>query len=114
MSKPTDDLDAVRQVAALLEAFADEDRERIIRWTREKLGMQTQAVPHAGAGGSSTSSTPASLGQGLPAATDIKTFMSQKDPKSERQLAAAVAYYYRFVAPEGQRKDSISADDLIP
>lgn len=112
MSKPTDDLDAVRQVAVLLESFSDDDRERIIRWTREKLGMQAQAAPRvpAAAPGSAALAPASSEGS---AASDIKSFLSQKDPKSERQLAAVVAYYHRFVAPVAQRKESIGADDLI-
>jgi len=112
MSKPTDDLDAVRQAAELLEGFSDEERERIIRWTREKLGMQAQAssvVAETNIPGAPAAPPPPRGGS----AADIKSFLSQKDPKSERQLAAVVAYYYRFVAPEAQRKDSIGADDLI-
>ena len=113
MSKPTDDLDAVRQLTTLLEAFTDEERERIIRWTREKLGMQPQAGVQAPAAGPANPTASPLPPPGAVTATDVKSFMAQKDPKSERQLAATVAYYYRFVAPEAQRKESIGADDLI-
>jgi hypothetical protein len=34
-----DDYDAVKQVVVIVQPFTDPDRERIIRWTREKLGM---------------------------------------------------------------------------
>jgi len=37
-SKP-DDSEAVRSLADTLQPFDSEDRERIIRWAREKLGM---------------------------------------------------------------------------
>lgn len=36
-----DDLEAVRSVADTLQPFANDDRERIIRWAREKPGMTT-------------------------------------------------------------------------
>jgi hypothetical protein len=39
MSSKPDDLEAVRSLADTLQPFASEDRERIIRWAREKLGM---------------------------------------------------------------------------
>ncbi len=39
MSSKPDDLEAVRLLADTLQPFASEDRERIIRWAREKLGM---------------------------------------------------------------------------
>jgi len=41
MSGKTDDLEAVRVLADTLQPFAVEDRERIIRWARERLGMAT-------------------------------------------------------------------------
>ncbi len=36
-----DDLDAVRQLTDILTPFNDQERERIIRWVKEKLGMVT-------------------------------------------------------------------------
>ena len=39
MSSKPDDLEAVRSAADTLQPFANDDRERIIRWAREKLGM---------------------------------------------------------------------------
>jgi hypothetical protein len=39
MTKPTDDLEAVRAVAEALQGFDASDQERIIRWAREKLGL---------------------------------------------------------------------------
>jgi len=35
-----DDLEAVRQIAAMLEPFPSSDRERILRWARERLDME--------------------------------------------------------------------------
>ena len=39
MTKPADDLEAVRVVAEALQEFDAKDQERIIRWAREKLGL---------------------------------------------------------------------------
>jgi hypothetical protein len=106
-----DDLEAVRKMVELLAAFEVPDRERIIRWAREKLGMPTQ--------GSGVNDKEQMTGQSQsgqreePAgAKDIKTFVTEKNPGSDNQFAAAVAYYYRFVAPEAAKKDAITADDL--
>jgi hypothetical protein len=38
--------------------------------------------------------------------------VATKNPKSDVQFVATVAYYYRFEAPEAERKDDITADDL--
>jgi len=46
MTKPTDDLEAVRVVAEALQGFDANDQERIVRWAREKLGLASSpAVP---------------------------------------------------------------------
>jgi hypothetical protein len=47
MTSKVDDLEAVRVLAETLHPFTSDDRERIIRWAREKLGM---TVPVAGIG----------------------------------------------------------------
>jgi hypothetical protein len=44
MTKPADDLEAVRAVAEALQGFDAGDQERIIRWAREKLGLVTSSA----------------------------------------------------------------------
>lgn len=64
------------------------------------------AVSHAGGG--TVQAAPTSSA----APTDIKQFTASKAPKSDQQFAAVVAYFYRFVASEAERKDAITAEDL--
>lgn len=45
MTKPTDDLEAVRAVVEALQGFEAGDQERIIRWAREKLGPVESPAP---------------------------------------------------------------------
>ena len=47
MTKPTDDLEAVRAVVEALQGFDAGDQERIIRWAREKLGPVESPAPPA-------------------------------------------------------------------
>ena len=111
MTDKGDDLEAVRKMVELLAPFEVPDRERIIRWAREKLGMPTQgsgvSEKEQTTGGSQSGQREESAG-----AKDIKTFVTEKNPGSDNQFAATVAYYYRFVAPEAAKKDAITADDL--
>jgi hypothetical protein len=109
VTKPKDDLEAVRLIAETLEAFSNDERERILRWVREKLGMITVADA-----GHRTPPPPAGAGVGAPTGAqtgsgkkDLKTFVADKNPRGDNQMSAVVAYYYRFVAPEDQRKESI-------
>jgi len=112
MTKPADDFDAVRQIVEILDPFQATDRERVIRWAREKLGMA--ASP--GLGSPLIASPPPPPGSPPPAggaSTDVKAFISAKNPKNDTQLAATVAYFYRFVAPEDSRKEAINSGDLL-
>lgn len=113
MSQKPDDLDAIRAIVAALEPFDNTERERIIRWASEKLGI-TNSLPHATQGSTPaglTSVAPPAIGQG--GSKDIKSFLTEKNPTSANQLVAAVAYYYKFEAPASERKNSITKEDLL-
>jgi hypothetical protein len=114
MSSKPDDLEAVRSVADTLQPFSNEDRERIIRWAREKLGMVSAPLavgkPSQPAEPADGAATPTETPVG---GTDIKSFVTAKAPKSDVHFAATVAYYHQFIAPAGQRRDSITKEDLV-
>jgi len=108
MPQTADDLETVRSIAKALEPFKSEEQERIIRWVRERIGLSvapSQQEPSIG-----VSSGQVSV---LPVAATIKDFLNSKQPKGDNQLAATVAYFYRFVAPENDRKQSITKEDLL-
>jgi hypothetical protein len=113
MSTPiTDDLEAVRVIVDAVKGFKIDEQQRIFRWAAEKLGLG--AAPVVAAPGSPPPATP----PGTPAAAapggvvDIKTFMAEKKPRNDVQYAAAAAYYYKFEAPQAERKAVISGDEL--
>ena len=108
-----DDLEAVRVIVKTLDGFAEPERERILRWAREKMGLPS--APPPGASGQAVPIPPPAreTGTTLPGQRqDIKTFVQSKNPPSDTQFAATVAYYYRFEAPESERKESITSADL--
>jgi hypothetical protein len=112
MTKPTDDLEAVRVIAEALQGFPKEEQERIIRWSREKVGLSASGqITHPDTVGKSMAAV-LTQPPGVSGTIDIKSFLDEKNPKSDNQLAAAVAYYYRFHVPEGKRKEEIGAEDL--
>lgn len=108
-----DDLEAVRSVASTLEKFPRDDQLRILRWVQERLRISTQA-PAAPAVPAATTAIPAAPVVPAPGgATDIRSFIRRKNPSSDIQLAAAIAYYYQFEAPQEGRKSVIKSGDLI-
>lgn len=114
MTAKIDDLEAVRILAETLQPFAIDDRERIIRWAREKLGMTTSATNAPGSRVETSTDAPRdAVVTGSQGAVDIKKFLTEKTPKSDVQFAATVAYFYQFKSPENQRKESITREDLV-
>lgn len=115
MTKAKDDLEAVRIVTEALEGFGPPEQERIIRWSREKLGLTAtnEEVASARVTLPSTQSPGAEAQpQGNRRSQDIQTFVRAKNPRTDSQFAAAVAYYFRFEAPESERKEAITKDIL--
>jgi hypothetical protein len=110
--EPKDDLEAVRKVVEGLRGFQPHDQERIIRWAREKLGLGADRKPAAAPTPTPEGSVHNPVGQNTARAQDIKTFIETKNPGSDMQFAAVVAHYYKFEAPLGERKDSITSEDL--
>lgn len=116
MAKP-DDLEAVRTIAAALSAFSPEEQERILRWAREKIGLApaTRTLPETRTPQPSLSVAPArppeqpGSPQVLASGKDLKTFVTGKNPRSDVQFAATVAYFHRFEAPPDQRRNEIDA-----
>jgi len=112
-----DDLAAVRILVDALSSFENSERQRIIRWACEKLGVPydvgtshliTSPIKNLAGVGELTTE-----GGARKSVLDIKSFIEGKDPQNDKQLAAVVAYYYAFEAPEPLRKTSINFQDLI-
>ena len=113
MTKPADDLEAVRVITEAVEGFEPEDKERIIRWALERLkllhlaGPSTHLQPQVQQ--PPTTTVPPAVNTGI---KDLRTFVDEKQPKSDVQFAATVAFYHRFEAPADQRKENVNAEDL--
>ncbi len=116
MTKPADDLEAIRLVVQALEPFDSKDRERIIRWAAEKLGMDPMpvvappSVPSPPPAQHSTTVGPSAAGS---PPKDIRSFVMEKNPKFDNHMAAVVAYFYHFEAAPTERKDAIGKDELV-
>jgi hypothetical protein len=117
MSAPNDDLDAVRTVVEAIKDFKPDEQQRIFRWVAEKLGLpqpfgSSVHTPPLAPIATGTSPHAAAHQPPVSGGIDIKSFITNKKPRSDVQFAAAVAYYYRFEALQTERKDAINKDDL--
>lgn len=112
--KGRSEFEVAQEIKALLEALPAEKREMALRWAREAVGLPAHAVPaHAG---SAVEPRKATGSEAVPAAAPrqktLREFVAEKQPKSDVQFAATVAYFHRFEAGEDARREEITADDL--
>lgn len=108
------EFEAAKNIADELNSLTPEQQARVLRWVAESCGITPSLPTPAPAPAQNPPTAPA---QHTPppaptTAQDIKSFITAKNPTSDNQLAAVVAYYHRFAAPEPQRKETINADDL--
>ena len=99
MTTKPDDLEAVRTIAETLQPFDELERDRILRWVREKLGMLPPTVP-------ATSLADAPVPAVLPptpnqreAGEDISSFIANKAPVSDVHFAATACKRSRSNVP---------------
>ncbi len=121
MTEVQNDFDAAKAIYEQLKDIPKERQQKILRWIAETFdlalhtrGTSPREAPHA----PEPDSTPSVPEPEPPtverrASVDIKTFVAEKQPKSDMQFAAVVSYYYQFVAPEQSRKDTVDSATLI-
>jgi hypothetical protein len=120
MTTAKSDFMAAEEIKGILHGRDKVEQERIIRWVNESLGLAT--VPTAGSGitGALLAPTPHSAPPTTLTAhpaeparpKDIRSFVGEKQPKSDVQFAAVAAYFNRFVAPQATRRETITPAEL--
>jgi hypothetical protein len=108
----TDDFEAAKAVADQLKELDAARQARILRWVAESLGIEPPKEPRGDASSAQRETPQTAHASTGGASTNIKSFIEAKSPKSDNQFAAAVAYFYRFEAPQGKRHESITAEML--
>jgi hypothetical protein len=114
MTGEDNDFDVAKKISDLLKGAGKDRQQKILRWVAENFDVSLARTTLDSPSGPAISNTsPSSAPGSQPGrAPDIKSFVDSKNPKSDNQFAAVVAYYYAFEAPVDQRLDSISADTL--
>lgn len=98
-------------------------QERVLRWVAESLGVAVPPFLRQATGADSpfprqperaAVEPPEPTAPASPAApdtpVDIATFIRWKNPQSDVQFVTAVAFYYRFVSPQTERRDTVDGD----
>jgi hypothetical protein len=107
-----DDFEAAKTVVEKLKDLPRERQERVLRWVTESLGITNPVVARPSPAPPNDPPAPAGPTPPTPprTANDIRSFVAEKQPKTDIQYVTVAAYYYRFEAPEGQRKTTIDSE----
>ena len=111
-----DDFEAGKAIFEMLKDLSAERQERVLRWVAEGLGVSSvsRAAPHASneAVEADAAGATSAIPPGARRHVDIKTFVGNKQPASDQQFAAVVAYYYKFEATPAERRETIDGSVL--
>ena len=109
---------ALNTVVQALEPLSPDERRRVLSSALAFLG-DPPLVPHQGetAPEETTTGQAELLGEetartGGAQVSDIRSLREQKQPKTDVEMAAVVAYYVSELAPGGERKDAIGSADI--
>lgn len=114
-----DDVKAISTLTAALKPLDAESRVRVLDFVLKKLGISlstqpapTTHLPHA-APASNVLQPPTPIHH-TPESNvhDIRSFAAQKRPKTVNERVAVISYYLAHLAPEGERRDYVTADDI--
>jgi hypothetical protein len=114
------DFMAAEEIKSILNGREKAEQERIIRWISESLGLPTVSsrpfgnpeLPPASPSPAGPLVTQDTYHPGHKRPKDIRSFMGEKKPKSDVHVAAVIAYFYRFEAPQADRKETLNATEL--
>lgn len=110
---------AIDQIVAALESLGEGARQTAINAACEHLGINVPvAAPTANtqtellAIGAAQAQEPSGGAQTNRKMVDIRSLKEEKAPSSAAQMACVVAYYLQELAPENERKSTVTAKDL--
>ncbi len=110
------ELQAMQQVIKALESLETDARTRVLTYVFQRLGLSLAApkptTPPLETPLAAPVATPATTAPVGTTVADIRSLKEMKQPKSDNQMAALVAYYLKEIAPANDRKDAISLDDV--
>ena len=113
-SEIKNELKAIETITNILQQLDKTAQQRVLQYSMQHLGLQVEqanlAPPTLQAnGGAQVEQTTQHLQQQV---VDIRSLRDQKQPSSDNEMAAIVAYYLCELAPEENRKDTIATKDI--
>ena len=95
------ELKAIETITEVLKKLEKTTQQRVLQYAMQHLGLRIEEAQEEQAS--------QHLQQRV---VDIRTLRAQKQPSSDIEMAAIVAYYLSELAPAENRKDVIGTDDI--
>lgn len=96
-SEIKNELKAIETITNILQPLDKTAQQRVLQYAMQHLGLQVEQ---------------ADLSPPKQQVVDIRSLRDQKQPSSDTEMAAIVAYYLSELAPEEYRKDTIVTKDI--
>lgn len=112
------ELAAITKVMDALKALDDGARSRVLDYVFRRLGiiMRSAAapmpLPPGQPVGATSPASPVAVTPTTGTYSDVRSLAEAKKPRTATEMAAVVAYYLSELAPAGDRKATIDADDV--
>ncbi len=111
---PDLELSAIQAILYALDPLDEEGRQRVISYILQRVKLPVAAnapvTPIVSSNAPNIQSMPVQTP--TPAVTDIRTLKTQKNPRSDNEMSALVAYYLAELAPVEERKVNIDKDAI--
>jgi hypothetical protein len=118
MSEEQEDdvIKAIRTLMSVLKALDQNARIHVLEFVLKRLGIPLLAGSEnkSDAPNLNLTSPPPTLQPPITGRIDIRTFAAEKEPKTLSQKLAVIGYYLAHLAPETERQDFLSAEDIKP
>ena len=109
-SEIKNELKAIETITNILGPLDKTIQQRVLRYAMQHLGLADQSPPALLENiGTQVEQPNQRLQQQV---VDIRSLHDQKQPSSDMEMAAIVAYYLSELAPEENRKDTIGTEDI--
>lgn len=113
-SEIKNELKAIETITNILQQLDKTAQQRVLQYAMQHLGLQVEQADL------SPPTLPANRGAQVEQPTkhlqqqvvDIRSLRDQKQPSSDNEMAAIVAYYLSELAPEKNRKNTIGPRDI--
>ena len=111
------ELQAMQLVIKALESLDPDARTRVLAYVFQRLGLSLAAPNTTPASSEAQPPLTVAASPTVPmpmgaAVADIRSLKEAKQPKSDNQMAALVAYYLKELAPAKDRKDAVSQGEI--